>query len=199
VRERRRRRRVGVVVGGHVDRLHRRDRTVLRRRDALLQLAHFREQRRLVTDRRRHAAEQRRHFGTRLREAEDVVDEQEHVLVLGIAEVLGNGQRRESDAQARSWRFGHLSVDQRGAALRHVLHVDDARLLEFQPEVVAFARAFADAAEHRHAAVLHGDVVDQLHDDDGLADAGAAEQTNLAALQVRLEQVDDLDARSRTS
>ena len=67
-------------------------------------------------------------------------------------------------------------------------------LLELEPEVVAFARAFADAAEHRHAAVLHGDVVDQLHDDDGLADAGAAEQADLAALQIRLEQVDDLDA-----
>ena len=69
------------------------------------------------------------------------------------------------------------------------------RLLELEPEVVAFARAFADAAEHRHTAVLHGDVVDELHDDDGLADAGAAEQADLAALQVRLEQVDDLDAR----
>ena len=31
-------------------------------------------------------------------------------------------------------------------------------------------------------------------DDDGLADAGAAEQADLAALQIRLEQVDDLDA-----
>ena len=72
--------------------------------------------------------------------------------------------------------------------------VDDAALLELEPEVVALARAFADAAEHRHAAVLQGDVVDQLHDDDGLADAGAAEQADLAALQVRLEQVDDLDA-----
>ena len=38
------------------------------------------------------------------------------------------------------------------------------------------------------------DVVDQLLDDDRLADAGAAEQADLAALQVRLEQVDDLDA-----
>ena len=74
------------------------------------------------------------------------------------------------------------------------MRVDDAALLELVPEVVAFARAFADAAEHRHAAVLEGDVVDQLHDDDGLADAGAAEQADLAALQVRLEQVDDLDA-----
>jgi peptide chain release factor 1 len=43
--------------------------------------------------------------------------------------------------------------------------------------------------------VLQRDVVDQLHDDDGLADAGAAEQADLAAREVRLEQVDDLDAR----
>ena len=76
-----------------------------------------------------------------------------------------------------------------------VLGVDDAALLELQPEVVALARAFADAAEHRHTAVLHRDVVDELHDDDGLAHAGPAEQANLAALEVGLEQVDDLDAR----
>ena len=36
-------------------------------------------------------------------------------------------------------------------------------LLELEPEVVALARALADAGEHRDAAVLHGDVVDQLH------------------------------------
>ena len=39
-----------------------------------------------------------------------------------------------------------------------------------------------------------GDVVDQLLDEHRLADAGAAEQTDLAALAVRREQVDDLDA-----
>ena len=42
--------------------------------------------------------------------------------------------------------------------------------------------------------MLERDVVDQLHDDDGLADAGAAEEADLAAREVRLEQVDDLDA-----
>ena len=194
VRERRRRRRVGVVVGGHVDRLHRGDRALLGRGDALLQLAHLGQQRRLVADRRRHAAEQRRHFRAGLGEAEDVVDEEQHVLVLGVAEVLGDGQAAERDAQARAWRLGHLAVDQRGARLLQVLHVDDAALLELEPEVVALAGALADAGEHRHAAVLHRDVVDQLLDDDGLADAGAAEQPDLAAAQVRLEQVDDLDA-----
>ena len=51
VRERRRRGRVGVVVGRHVDRLDRGDRALLRRGDALLELAHLGQQRRLVADR----------------------------------------------------------------------------------------------------------------------------------------------------
>ena len=41
--------------------------------------------------------------------------------------------------------------------------------------------------------MLHGDVVDQLLDQDRLADPRAAEQAGLAPLQVRLEQIDDLD------
>ncbi len=39
-----------------------------------------------------------------------------------------------------------------------------------------------------------GDVVDELLDEHGLAHAGAAEQADLAALGVRREQVDHLDA-----
>ena len=39
-----------------------------------------------------------------------------------------------------------------------------------------------------------GDVVDQLLNQNGLADAGAAEQTDLAALGVGADQVNDLDA-----
>ncbi len=42
-----------------------------------------------------------------------------------------------------------------------------------------------------------GDVVDELHDDHGLADAGAAERADLAALQKGTDQVDDLDARGQ--
>ena len=41
--------------------------------------------------------------------------------------------------------------------------------------------------------MLLGEVVDQLLDQHGLADSGAAEQADLAALGVRREQVDDLD------
>ena len=110
--ERSRRRRVGQVVGRHVDRLHRRHRTLCRRRNALLQRAHVGRERRLIAHRRRNTAEQRRHFRAGLREAEDVVDEKQHVLAL-IAEVLGDGQAGEADAGAGAGRLIHLAVDQR--------------------------------------------------------------------------------------
>ncbi len=181
------RRRVGEVVGRHVDGLHRGDRALVGRGDALLQLAHLGRQGRLVADGGRHAAEERRHLGAGLGEAEDVVDEEEHVLAFLVAEVLGHGQGGEGDAGAGSRRLVHLAVDQGGL-------VDDARLLHLVPEVVALAGALADAGEHREAAVLLGDVVDELHDEHGLADAGAAEQADLAAAGVGGEQVDDLDA-----
>ena len=61
-------------------------------------------------------------------------------------------------------------------------------------EVVAFAGPLADAGEHRVTAVGLGDVVDQFLNQHGLADAGAAEQADLAALGVGRQQVDDLDA-----
>ena len=60
-------------------------------------------------------------------------------------------------------------------------------------EIVSLARAFTDSREHRDPAVKLRDVVDQLHDDDGLADAGAPERTDLPALQERTNQIDHLD------
>ena len=187
VRERGERRRVGVVVGRHVHRLQRRDRVTLRGRDPLLELAHLVGEGGLVTHRRGHAAEQRGHFRARLHETEDVVDEEQHVLVLHVTEVLGDGERRQRDAQAHARRLVHLAVDQRGL-------LDDARLLHLQPQVGAFTRPLAHTGEHRHTTVLGGDPVDHLLDEHGLAHAGAAEQADLAALDVGLEQVDDLDA-----
>ena len=79
---------VGQVVGWHVDRLHRGDRTLLGRGDALLQGAHVGGQRRLVAHRRGDAAEERRHLGARLGEAEDVVHEEQHVLSFLVAEIF---------------------------------------------------------------------------------------------------------------
>ncbi len=172
---------------GHVDGLHRGDRAVAGRGDALLQVAHLRLQGRLVAHGRGHAAEERRHLGARLHEAEDVVDEEQHVLAALVAEVLGHRQAGQADPQAGARRLVHLAVDERRL-------LDDAALLHLEPEVVALAGALAHAGEHREAAVLLGDVVDELLDEHRLAHAGAAEEADLAALHVGGEQVDDLDA-----
>ena len=187
-------RRIGQIVRRDVDRLERGDRAVLGRGDAFLELAHFGGEGGLVTDGARRAAEQRGDFRARLREAENVVDEEEHVLVLFVAEILGHGERAQGDAHTGAWRLVHLAVDQRDLRLGEVLLVDDARLGHFMVEIVAFAGALADAGENGIAAVALGDVVDQLHDDDGLADARAAERADFAALGEGTDQVDDLDA-----
>ena len=162
--------------------------------DALLQFADFGVQVGLVSHGGRHAAQQRGNFRARLHEPENVVDEEQHVQTFFIAEIFRDGQAGQSDAQARAGRFRHLPVDQRGARFFRIARHDDARFLHFQPQVVAFARAFAHAGEHGHAAVLHGDVVNQLLNQNRLAHARAAEQADFAALQVRLEQVHDLDS-----
>ena len=104
-----------------------------------------------------------------------------------VAEIFGDRDAGQRHAGARARRLVHLAIDQRG--LR-----EHAGFLQFAIEVVALARALADAGEHRDAAVLLGDVIDQLHDGDGLAHAGAAEQSDLAAARVGADEVEDLDA-----
>ena len=94
------------------------------------------------------------------------------------------GQRH---AQTRAGRLVHLAEDQRRL-------VDDAALVHLVPEVVALAAALADAGEHGIAAVLIGDVADQLLDEHRFADARAAEEADLAASGIGAQQVDDLDA-----
>jgi len=89
-----------VVVRGHIHRLHRGDRALLGGCDALLKLAHLFREVWLVAHRGRHAAEQRGNFGASLSEPEDIVNEEQHVAALDIAEVFGNGETGECYAQA---------------------------------------------------------------------------------------------------
>src|SRR5690606_41987198 len=84
-------RRVGQVVGRNVNRLNRGDRTLGRGGDAFLHGAHVGCQRRLIAHSGRNTAEKSRHFRTCLREAEDVVPDEQNVLTL-VAEVFSNRQ-----------------------------------------------------------------------------------------------------------
>src|SRR5215210_6227594 len=188
VGEHRERRGVGKVVGRHVDGLEARDRPFLRRGNALLERTHFCSQGRLVADLRGHASHEGRDLVTRLDEAEDVIDEEEHVLAKLLAEVLGQGDAGEPDAETGAGRLVHLSEDE-----PHVR--EDSCLLELAVEVVPLAGALANAGEDRRALVLKGYVVDQLLNDDRLSYAGAAEEADLAAPAHGAQQVYDLDAR----
>src|SRR5207253_1351504 len=109
--------------------------------DALLQITHLRRERRLIADGARHAPEKRGDLGAGLREAEDVVDEHEHVRVFLVAEILGHRQPAQSDAQTRARRLVHLAVDQRDV-------LEDSRFLELEIEIISFARALTHAAEY---------------------------------------------------
>src|SRR6188472_106051 len=80
-------------------------------------------------------------------------------------------------------------------ALLVTLGRDNAGLDHFPIEVIALTGALTHAGEHGITSVALRDVVDELHDDDRLAAAGATEGADLAALGEGADEVDDLDAR----
>ena len=183
-----RRRGIGEVVRGHVHRLHAGDGSVARGSDALLQRPHLLRERGLIADRRRHAPEQRGNLAARLHETENIVDEQQHVLVLAVAEVFCHRQPRERDAHSDAGRFVHLSEDER----RLFVH---AALAHLRPQIVPLAAALAHARKDGISPVLGGDIVDEFLNEHRLADARAAEQTDLAALGIGFQKIDHFDPR----
>ena len=126
-------------------------------------------------------------LGSRLGETENVVYEEKHVLVLFIAEVLGFCQAGESHPEARSWRFGHLAVDECGL-------LNDSRFLHLEPEVVPLAGSFSHSGEDRETTVMHRNPVNHLHDDDCLADPCPSEQADLPSKHIGFEQINHFDA-----
>ena len=213
--------RVGEVIGRHIDRLHGSNGTFLGRGNAFLHLAHFRGEGGLISHGRGHPAQKGTHFGTRLRETEDVVDEEEDVARtftrIAVAERFCQGQTAQSHAGTGSRRFVHLSEHHGYLGFFHLFMVhlgqvplpffhplfkcfsvaDYAGFNHFAQEVVALAGPFAHAGENGEAVVFLGNVVDEFLDEYGLSHAGTAEQTDLATLQVGFQQVDDLDTRSQ--
>ena len=168
---------------------------VLGRGDPLLQLAHLGGQRRLVTDGgracgraaptlREPACEKRKMLSTNSSVSAPVSSRNYSAIVRAE-----RATRRRAPGGSFIWpKTMHGLVDDVLAG------VADLGLLHFEPEVVAFAGALADAGEAPSSRRAGWRCGRSALEDDRLAEAGAAEQAGLAAADERREQVDDLDA-----
>src|SRR5207247_2793169 len=121
------RRRVSQVVSRNVHSLKRSNRAFLSGSNPFLKRTHLRGEGWLVTHGASGAAEQSRYFRAGLRKTQDVVNEEQHILVFLVAEVLGNGKAGQGDAQGRTRWFVHLAVDEGDLALGEFGLPDDSR------------------------------------------------------------------------
>ena len=165
--------------------------------NTLLEPTHVSGEGGLVSDSRGDTSEKSGHLRTGLGEAEDVVNEEKHILALLVTEVLGDGEASEGDAGTGSRGFVHLAVNKGGLGTIRgasgLVNLDDASLNHLVVEIVTLTGALSDTGEDGVSSVIHGDVVNELHDNDGLADSGTTEETNLTSLGVGGEKVNNLD------
>ena len=96
----------------------------------------------LITDGRGDTTEQGRHFRTSLSEAEDVVDEEQHVLAFLITEVLSNGKAGQSNTGTGARGLVHLTKNE--SDLGVTLEVDDTGLNHFVIQVITLTGTLAD-------------------------------------------------------
>merc|ERR1711982_47756 len=179
------------VISGDVDGLYGGDGSLLGGGDPLLHTAHVSGQGGLVTHGGGDTTKQGGHFRTSLGESENVVNEEQHVLSLLITEIFSNSQSSESNTSSGAGGFVHLTVDKSDLG-GFVLQADDTSLNHLMIQIISLTGSFSDSGKDGVTSMSLGDVVDQFHDQNGLADSGSAEQTNLTSLGVGSEQIYDL-------
>ena len=101
--------RVRQVVGRYVHGLNGRNSPGLGVGNALLQLRQLGGQRGLVAQARRHLAQQARYFHPRLNETEDVVNQQQYIALLLVAEVFGHREGGVAHPETCSGWLVHLA------------------------------------------------------------------------------------------
>ena len=71
--------------------------------------------------------------------------------------------------------------------------LDDAGFDHFVVQIVAFAGSFTHPGKHRNTAMQLRDVINELHDDHGLAYASPTEGTDFTTLEEGTDQINHLD------
>ena len=85
----------------------------------------------------------------------------------------------------------HLTKDQ--GDLRLAIKLNDGSLLHFVVQIVTLTGTLADTSEDRVTTVGLGNVVDELLNEDSLADTSTTEESDLSTTGVGGDKVDDLD------
>jgi len=183
---------ISKIISGHVDGLDGGDGTGTGGGNTLLEGTQIGSEGGLISDSGGNTSKKGGHLGASLSETEDVVNEKEHILVLFISEVLGNGEAGETDTGSGTWGLVHLSVD-KGSLGAGAIRLDDTRLDHFVVEIVSLTSTLADTSEHGETTMKFSDVVNQLHDEHGLADTSTTEKSNLSSLGVGSQKVDNLN------
>jgi len=183
---------IGQIISGHVDGLDGSDGTGSGGSNTLLKGTHIGGEGGLISDSGWDTSEKGRHLRTSLGESEDVIDEKKHILVLFISEVLSDGETGETDTGSGTWGLVHLTVHKGGLGSGAIL-LDDTRLDHFVVKIVTLTSSFTDTGEDGVTTMKLGDVVDKLHNKDGLADTGTTEETNLSSLGVGSKKIDNLN------
>jgi len=187
---------IGQIISRHVDGLDGGDGAGSGGGDTLLELTHIGGEGGLVADSGGDTSEQGRHLRASLGESEDVVDEKKHILVFLISEVLSNGESSEADTGSGTRGLVHLTVHEGGLGAG-AIGLDDTGLDHFVVQIVTLTRSLADTGEHGETTMKLSNVVDKLHNEDGLADTGTTEETNLTSLHVRAQKVDNLNTSDK--
>ena len=193
--------RISEIICWHIDSLDRGDGTRLGGGDSLLKGTQIGGEGWLISDSGWDTTKQGRHLRTGLSESEDVINEEKHILVLLISEVLSDGESSKGDSSSGTWWLVHLTVDEGTSGTSGVVAIklDDTGLNHFVVKIIALTSSLADTSEHGVTTMSLSDVVNKLHDKHSLADTGTTEKTNLTSLLVRSEEIDDLNTYSNES
>ena len=181
------RRRIGEVIGRHIHRLNGGDGAGIRVGDAFFQSGQFGSHRGLITQPRRHLPHQARHFRAGLDKPENIVDQQQHIAVLVVPEILGHRQGGMTHPEAAARRLIHLAEDHH--------HVGQhASVFHIAVKLLAFAAAFANAAKNADPFLVPHHVVNHFGEQHRFANPRTAKKPGLAAALQRHQHVDGLDA-----
>jgi peptide chain release factor 1 len=162
---------IGKIIGRHVHGLDGGNGSYTGGGNALLEETHISGEGGLVTDSGGDTAEKGGHLGAGLGETENVVDEEKHILALLVTEVLSDGETGEGDTGTSSRGLVHLAVHEgslgAGDGLAGgLVNLNDTTLNHLVVEIVTLAGSLTDTGEDGVTTVVHGNVVDELHDND---------------------------------